>query len=102
MAQTPTGCSQRWCGPRAVKAFNTVQWELLRGAGRPPRDPECLAIPITSDDALAKALVAELVGDLCFDAFDNGTLAAAVKQQPHTPVHKNPVGATELQSLLGR
>jgi len=89
-------------GARVVKAFNTIQWEHLRDAGRPAGDPQRLAIPIASDDMAAKQLVAGLADDLGFDPVDNGALADGRNQQPHTPVYNNPIGASEVLRLLGR
>lgn len=92
--------ASRLPGARVVKAFNTIFWERLRDAGRPPGDPERLAIPLAADDAAAKATVAGLIEQLGFDAVDSGTLADGINQQPGTPVYNNPVGGAAAAELL--
>jgi 8-hydroxy-5-deazaflavin:NADPH oxidoreductase len=94
--------ASRLAGARVVKAFNTIFWERLRDAGRPPGDPGRLAIPLAADDAAAKAVVAGLIDELGFDAVDNGKLADGINQQPGTPVYNNPVGEAAARELLRR
>ena len=87
-------------GARVVKAFNTIYFERLAGANRPAGDPERLAIPVASDDAEAKRVVAGLIDEMGFDAVDTGTLAEGRRQQPGTPVYNQPVGAARVRELL--
>jgi predicted dinucleotide-binding enzyme len=86
---------------RVVKAFNAINWRNLGERGTPPGDPARLAIPISGDDADAKAAVAALIDQIGFDAVDNGTLADSRRHQPGTPVYGAQVGADEARRLLG-
>lgn len=64
-------------GARVVKAFSVYGYENL---DRPPAGPGGLraAMPYAGDDAVAKEVVAGLVGDLGWEPLDVGPLAAAV------------------------
>ena len=62
-------------GSRVVKAFNGIAAANLRDSGRPGGDSERIGIPISSDDAEAKRVVADLIDEIGFDAVDAGTLA---------------------------
>jgi 8-hydroxy-5-deazaflavin:NADPH oxidoreductase len=73
-------------GARVVKALNTLRWSTLRDGGRPPGDPERLALLVAGDDADAKAVVSGLLGELGFDPVDTGSLAEGGRlQQPGGP-----------------
>lgn len=86
-------------GARVVKAFNAIYWGSLRDRGRPSGDPQRVGIPISGDDDEAKAIVAELVDQIGFDAVDAGTLAeGGRKHQPGSPAFTAELGTEELRA----
>jgi 8-hydroxy-5-deazaflavin:NADPH oxidoreductase len=88
-------------GARVVKAFNAIYWGRLRDRGRPSGDPQRVGIPISGDDDEAKAIVAELVDQIGFDAVDAGTLAeGGRKHQPGGPAFTAELGTEELRARL--
>ncbi|WP_432506274.1 NADPH-dependent F420 reductase [Kineococcus arenarius] len=86
---------------RWVKAFNGIRAEHLLSAGRPAGDPQRRALPLAGDDAAAKAVVAELVFAMGFDAVDAGPLAESWRQQPGTPVYGAELDADGVARALG-
>jgi predicted dinucleotide-binding enzyme len=88
-------------GASVVKAFNTIYFERLRTQGRPGAPhSQRLAIPIAGDDAVAKAVVSQLIDDIGFTAVDVGALAAGRHQQPGQPIYNAPVGSAQARKLL--
>jgi predicted dinucleotide-binding enzyme len=88
-------------GADVVKAFNAIYWENLRDKGRPPGDPDRLAIPISGADEEAKAVVAGLIRDIGFDPVDAGPLGeGGRKHQPGSRVYTAELSASELEALL--
>jgi predicted dinucleotide-binding enzyme len=88
-------------GARVVKAFNTIYFVRLGEGGRPPGDPERLALPIVGDDEEAKRVVAGLIDEMGFDAVDHGGLAQGAAQQPGTLVYATDLTAAQLRERLG-
>jgi 8-hydroxy-5-deazaflavin:NADPH oxidoreductase len=74
-------------GRPVVKAFNNIGFRSLDGGGRPPGDPDRIALPVAGDDERAKRIVMDLVDALGFDPIDAGTLADSWRQQPGTPIY---------------
>jgi predicted dinucleotide-binding enzyme len=88
-------------GSRVVKAFNSIYWHRLRNDGRPKGASDRIAIPISGDDAEAKAIVAGLIDGIGFDAVDAGTLGVGGrKHQPGAAVYGADLKAAELRSRL--
>lgn len=88
-------------GARVVKAFNTMYFNVLRSEGRPHGEPRRLALPVASDDAEARRIVAQLIDDMGFDAVDNGGLArGGRRQEPGTPVYARPLTAEQVREAL--
>ncbi len=85
---------------RVVKTFNSIFWEHLRDFGRPRNAGDRIALPVTGDDAAAKAVVMSLVDELGFDSVDNGPLVKGRDQQPGTPVYTADLQASELRRRL--
>jgi predicted dinucleotide-binding enzyme len=74
-------------GARVVKAFNTMQWQVLGGHGRPDGGDGRLALFVAGDDDGAKLAVARLIDEIGFAAVDTGGLAAGGRrQQPGSPL----------------
>lgn len=87
-------------GARVVKAFNTIYYVHLANDGRPAGTPGRRAIPIAGDDGEAKRVVAGLLDDIGFDAFDAGSLADSAVLQPGSPVYNVPLTRDEVAAAL--
>jgi predicted dinucleotide-binding enzyme len=72
---------------RVVKAFNNINFVMLRELARPAGDPERSVLAIAGDDAVAKKSVAELVDDLGYDAYDVGPLSEGWRYQRDEPAY---------------
>jgi predicted dinucleotide-binding enzyme len=59
----------------------------LRNHGKPEGAEGRIALPVSGDNADAKAVVLQLVNEIGFDAFDNGGIDNSWRQQPGTPVY---------------
>lgn len=70
-----------------IKAFNNIYATHLKALNRPAGAANRIALPIAGDDANAKAVVAQLVDLVGFDAVDAGGLDNSWRQQPGTPVY---------------
>lgn len=95
----------RWVGEQVgrrgiVKAFNNIHAARLRDSGRPPGDPDRIALPYAGDDAGAKRTVAALIDALGFEPIDAGSLDDSWRQQPATPCYGNDLGENDLRAAL--
>ncbi|MGO8080476.1 NADPH-dependent F420 reductase [Rhizobium leguminosarum] len=70
-----------------LKAFNTINWKNLLNDGKPAGTTGRIALPVSGDDASAKARLISIIDDIGFDAVDAGGLAESWRQQPDTPVY---------------
>jgi predicted dinucleotide-binding enzyme len=70
-----------------LKAFNTINWKNLLNDGKPAGTTGRIALPVSGDDASAKARLISIIDDIGFDAVDAGSLAESWRQQPDTPVY---------------
>jgi predicted dinucleotide-binding enzyme len=87
-AGLPESCwVARQLGRPVVKAFNNIVAHSLAHEGRPAGDPGRIALPVSGDDARAKATVIDLVDQIGFDGVDAGDLETSWRQQPGTPVY---------------
>ncbi len=87
-------------GARVVKAFNTMNWELL---GRESsEDPDRrLALFLAGDDEEAKAAVSELIREIGFAPVDTGSLAEGGRRQsPGSPIYNRPLTEAEARTAL--
>lgn len=83
-------------GARVVKAFNTIWFEHLKSQGKKEAPLERRrAIFIAGDDAEAKRVVAQLIADIGFGAFDMGSLRDGARQQPGTAVYNRELTIAE-------
>jgi predicted dinucleotide-binding enzyme len=89
-------------GHPVIKVFNNIYAEHLANAGKPPGAPGRIALPVSGDDAKAKAVVMELVNDMGFDAVDAGGLDESWRQQPGTPVYASDFDAAGVRRALGQ
>ncbi|MDB5784907.1 NAD(P)-binding domain-containing protein [Caballeronia mineralivorans] len=74
-------------GHPVIKAFNNIYADHLRNLGKPEGTPGRIALPVSGDNADAKAVVMQLVNETGFDAFDNGRINNSWRQQQSTPVY---------------
>ena len=76
---------------RFVKAFNTMNYEMLRTGGRNSED-ERLVLFVAGDDTDAKAVVSRLIDEIGFTPVDTGSLReGGRKQQPGSPIYNDPM-----------
>jgi 8-hydroxy-5-deazaflavin:NADPH oxidoreductase len=88
-------------GAKVVKAFNTMQWEMLRDRGKPGGGNDRLALFLAGDDADAKQVVAGLIEQIGFSPVDTGSLAeGGRRQQPGSPIYAEPVTESEGRGAL--
>jgi hypothetical protein len=86
---------------RMVKAFNAMMWTSLRDKANKDSGGQRAGIPISSDDAQAKQVVAGLIDQIGFEAVDAGPLIeGGRKHQPGTEVHTADLPVSELRSKV--
>lgn len=85
---------------RLVRTLNHIGYHDLEDQARPAGDPERQALALASDDAAAKAKVAEFIDRLGYDPVDAGPLVAARKFGAGTPVFGTRLKREELQAIL--
>jgi 8-hydroxy-5-deazaflavin:NADPH oxidoreductase len=91
---------ERQIGHPVVKVFNNIYAKHLEERGAPAGSPGRIALPISGDDAAAKAKVAALVDELGFDPVDAGPLDQSWRQQPATPVYAADLDAEGVRKAL--
>lgn len=79
-------------GASVVKVFNNIFYAHLLSLGRPATAADRSYLPISGDDAAAKAAVTEFLDSIGYGAVDAGSLAASWRQEPGTPVYGPPYG----------
>ncbi|MHC5263957.1 NADPH-dependent F420 reductase [Streptomyces sp. UC4497] len=84
---TESRWTERQLGHQVVKVFNGTYAHDILDKPRPSGDPQRVSLPIASDDAAAKQVVAALLDEIGFDAVDAGGQDESWRQQPGTPVY---------------
>jgi predicted dinucleotide-binding enzyme len=79
-------------GASVVKVFNNIFSAHLLSLSRPATAADRSYLPISGDDAAAKAAVTEFLDSIGYGAVDAGSLAASWRQEPGTPVYGPPYG----------
>ncbi|NBD24962.1 NADPH-dependent F420 reductase [Paenibacillus glycinis] len=84
-----------------IKTFNATNWynlteEIQSGLTRR------FALPVSGDDAAAKAIVSQLVAEAGFDPVDAGGLDESWRQQPGSPAYCTDLGAEDLRKALSQ
>jgi 8-hydroxy-5-deazaflavin:NADPH oxidoreductase len=79
-------------GASVVKVFNNIYYAHLLSLSRPATASDRSYLPISGDDAAAKAAVTEFLDSIGYGAVDAGSLAASWRQEPGTPVYGPPYG----------
>jgi 8-hydroxy-5-deazaflavin:NADPH oxidoreductase len=88
-------------GARVVKAFNTMNWQVLRDRGARERGDERLAVFVAGDDREAKDRVFQLIEEVWFAPVDTGGLGdGGRRQQPGSPIYGEPITAGEAKEAL--
>src|SRR5262249_32193852 len=93
---------ERQLGRPVVKAFNNIYAKSLMERGRPKGTSGGLALPISGDDARAKAVVSNLIDQLGFDVVDHGGLDDSWRQEPGTPVYTKEADAEKIRRALAQ
>jgi 8-hydroxy-5-deazaflavin:NADPH oxidoreductase len=90
-------------GARVVKAFNTIWFEHLATKGDKSAElDQRRAIPVSGDDADAKATVFRLIEEIGFGPYDMGSLRDSHEQQPDAPIYNRDVTVDEARSIAPR
>lgn len=92
--------SSEQLGRPVIKTFNAALAYTLAEKGKPAGAVGRIAIPVSGDDANAKAVASELVEATGFDAFDAGDLAGSWRHQPGTPAYCTELTREEIQRAL--
>jgi 8-hydroxy-5-deazaflavin:NADPH oxidoreductase len=79
-------------GSAVVKAFNNIMYLHLLALSRPAGAADRTCLPISGDDAEAKASAVEFLDAIGYGAVDVGPLAESWRQEPGSPVYGNPYG----------
>jgi predicted dinucleotide-binding enzyme len=72
---------------QVVKAFNNINFLMLRELARPSGDPERSVLAIAGDDDEAKAAVVRFLDEIGYDAHDVGPLAEGWRFQRDEPAY---------------
>ncbi len=73
----------RWFkGAEVVKAFNTIEADVLRDRAFPKENEPHLAIPYAADTVAGRETIEELIKDIGFAPFFYGTLADSKEMDP--------------------
>ena len=87
-------------GHPVIKTFNNIYAKHLQEHGKPAGTPGRIALPVSGDDAAAKAKVLALVDELGFDPVDVGGLDESWRQQPGTPAYGKDFDAAGVRNAL--
>lgn len=87
-------------GRPVVKAYNSIFYRSLVLSSRPKDHPSRIALPIAGDDKPSKEIVARLINDSGFDAYDYGTLQDSWRQQPGSPAYCTDLTLEQLQKSI--
>lgn len=79
-------------GATVVKAFNNIFFRHLLALSRPAGAADRSYLPISGDDAVAKASAIAFLDAIGYGAVDVGPLTESWRQQPGTPVYGTPYG----------
>jgi predicted dinucleotide-binding enzyme len=72
---------------KVVKAFNNINYLMLRELARPAGDPGRSVLAVAGDDAEAKATVSRFLDEIGYDAYDVGPLAEGWRYQRDEPAY---------------
>lgn len=66
---------EKQLGKPVLKAFNNINWKNLLNDGKPAGTPGRIALPVSGNDANAKAKLIRIIDEIGFDAVDAGNLS---------------------------
>jgi predicted dinucleotide-binding enzyme len=72
---------------KVVKAFNNINYLMLRELARPTGDPGRSVLAVAGDDPEAKATVSRLLDEIGYDAYDVGPLTEGWRYQRDEPAY---------------
>ncbi len=87
-------------GLPVIKAWNAALATTLAERGRPKGTGGRIAIPVSGDEPVAKAIIMELVEETGFDTVDAGIISDSWRQQPGTPAYCTELAKDELIEAL--
>ncbi|MGK2911164.1 MAG: NADPH-dependent F420 reductase [Sphingobium sp.] len=87
-------------GRPIAKAWNAIGSASFAEKGKPPGDPDRIAIPVAADREEDRRVTMALVNDTGLDAVDAGSLADSWRQQPGGPVYCTDLTAAEIPAAL--
>lgn len=87
-------------GLPVIKAWNAALATTLAERGRPKGTAGRIAIPVSGDEPVAKAIIMELVEETGFDTVDAGIISDSWRQQPGTPAYCTELAKDELLEAL--
>ena len=85
---------------RVVKSLNHVGYHEMEDDAMDAGSPLRRALAVVGDDADARAVIAQLIDDIGFDAVDGGPLANGRALEPGHPAFGRELSAVELAALL--
>jgi 8-hydroxy-5-deazaflavin:NADPH oxidoreductase len=86
---------------RVVKAFNTMNWRLLRDRGDRQAGDDRLVLFVAGDDDDAKRRVSALIEEIGFAPVDAGSLAeGGRRQQPGSQLFTEPIPLRDAEQAL--
>lgn len=89
-------------GRPVVKAWNAALATTLAERGMPTGAKDRIALPVSGDNAAAKAVAMQLVEATGFDAVDAGALADSWRLQPGTPAYCTELSQDALKTALSQ
>jgi 8-hydroxy-5-deazaflavin:NADPH oxidoreductase len=89
-------------GARVVKAFNSMNWKVLRDRRAPDAGEDRLALLVAGDDEDAKRQVSGLIEEIGFAPVDTGSLAeGGRRQQTGAALFTQVITARDAKQALG-
>lgn len=92
--------SSEQLGRPVVKTFSAALAKTLAEGGKPAGAAGRFAMPVSGDNAAAKAVAQKLVDDAGFDPLDAGGLDSSWRQQPGTPAYCTELTLSELKTAV--
>lgn len=91
---------EKQLGRPVIKAWNAIGSGSFAAKGKPAGAEGRIAIPVAGDNKEHRELIAKLVSDTGFDAYDAGSLAESWRQQPGSPVYCTDLQYDEISAAL--
>jgi 8-hydroxy-5-deazaflavin:NADPH oxidoreductase len=85
-----------------VKVYNSILAGSLVQSGMPKGSANRVALPISGDNKTCNEIVASLVNDSGFDAWDIGGLSDSWRQQPGSPIYCTDLDLSQLKHNIAK